>query len=224
MTHAKVVCLSVAGLLALGMVTATTAAAAIEVKTTKGGSIEIEGNVYKYDFDVEVIGSKSGAIMKTGGNTFSEMSSHGVLCSSAGAKLGEVKTVPLTEKLGYVNKAALEVGLEVKPTKAKELYAQFTCGEEAVQLRGGYIGAITPVNTPVGVGESLMELVRIEKGGQAITHFEGAKPVTLAGQINGGGFRPAAIEDTGEISPTEGTLEIQTTIKGPKFHKTKPKK
>ncbi len=88
-------------------------------------------------------------------------------CTSAGAEVGEIKTNALKGKLGYISKAAKEVGVVLEPAKKHGLFAEFNCPglnfsvavgvgnskEGAVYLpesKGGYdqiISPITPVNT-----------------------------------------------------------------------------
>ena len=48
-------------------------------------------------------------------------------CTSAGAAEGEVKTSPLKGELGYINKAAHEVGVRLEPATKHGEFADFTC-------------------------------------------------------------------------------------------------
>jgi hypothetical protein len=49
-------------------------------------------------------------------------------CKSSGKAEGEIETLPLKGKLGYIKKAAHEVGVLLEPAKAKGAFAAFECG------------------------------------------------------------------------------------------------
>ncbi len=130
-------------------------------------------------------------------------------CTGPGAAEGEVKTYPLKGELGYINKAAKEVGLRLTPAKAKGHFAEFECpaindkivvgvgnSKEGAfyepESKGGndaIISPITPVNTMTG--EFTQVYTQNEAGANQPENFEG-KPrsdledylesTTLAGQ------------------------------------------
>ncbi|MGO9319462.1 MAG: hypothetical protein ACLQBY_01475 [Solirubrobacteraceae bacterium] len=144
-------------------------------------------------------------------------------CTSAGAEIGVVKTEPLTAEFGWINKAKGEVGLLERPTHEGGLIAEFTCGENVVEFRGGVIGPITPINKKVYAGEQLTHNLTPVEGKQAVTKFEGGPTTELELQVNGRGFEPAAIEDLGKLTVFT-TVEITTTSGAPEFADSKGKK
>jgi len=98
-------------------------------------------------------------------------------CTSAGAASGEIRVNKLKGKLGYINKAAHEVGVLLEPAAKHGAFAEFECvvlgfvvgvgnktegtfyrepnGEEK---HGGYDGIISPI-TPVNKMSSTFEQV-----------------------------------------------------------------
>lgn len=71
----------------------------------------------------------------------------GKVCTSAGAKEGEVKTAELTGSPHWV-KGKQAAGIDLKP-KVSGNVAEFTCGtteKETLKLRGGVIGVLSPVS------------------------------------------------------------------------------
>ena len=139
----------------------------------------------------------------------------GTKCQSAEAKAGQVNLEPVAEELGFVKGAKAEVGLEERPQKGETL-AKFTCGANAVEVKGGVIGAITPINKRVTPSEAFHVAVTTTEEKQAITKFEGGPTVQLEGQLNGGGFQPGTSEDPGTIVP-KAPEEISTASGSPEF-------
>ncbi len=152
----------------------------------------------------------------SGGNTITNVHLNGTACSSPGEPEGVVETEPVTEELGWINKKKKEVGLEERPTTG-DVYARFACGPEAVEMRGGVIGALTPVKKIIKAGGSLTDLVtRTEGGEQAISKFEGGPKTGLEYQVDGGGFQEAPTTDPSTITVSGGTLEVKAG-KTPEF-------
>jgi len=144
----------------------------------------------------------------------------GVECNSAGASAGNVILKPLTEELGWINKAKQEVGFEQR-AKDGGLLARFTCAKNVIELRGAVIGALTPLNTKVaGPGEAFLDTITSneETGRQAITGFEGGPTAVLEVQFNGGGFSEAVLTnaDATELFPSRG-VEVRTQGESPEF-------
>jgi len=185
---------------------ASASAAPIINKTGPGKECyPFEGTIYCYSWteDYEIVERKSSTQLSTTGNLFTGVEVGGVKCSSAGAKEGEVVTNGLTETFGFINKAKSEVGLEVKPTTKEGLIAKFKCGVNTVEVRGGVIGKMTPVNKLVGPTEHFTQIFAQEKGKQEITKFEGGPEVGLEGRIDGIPFVRGGLQDSGELTPLE---------------------
>lgn len=72
--------------------------------------------------------------------------SNGKKCNSAGAKAGVIKTNPLKGEIGYINKAAHEVGADISPESGTNL-AEFECEGVKIETYGSVIGRVEPVNT-----------------------------------------------------------------------------
>jgi hypothetical protein len=96
--------------------------------------------------------------------------SGGKKCSSAGAAAGTIETKELKGDLGYLNKAAHEAGVLIRPVGAGNL-AEFSCEGLQIETKGGVIGQATPVNEFTKLGE-----LTFKKSGSAkqeFTKFEG---------------------------------------------------
>jgi hypothetical protein len=147
-------------------------------------------------------------------------------CHSEGAQEGEVKLEPITEELGWINKAKGEVGLEERPTNGG-LLAKFTCGtsllnSKTVEIRGGVIGRVTPTNTKVKHPTFLTNEIVAPEGKQQITKFEGGPTVGREIQINGGGFAEDPVTQPVHLDASPATIEIKAKgNKPPRFKITK---
>jgi hypothetical protein len=109
---------------------------------------------------------------------FKGCKSSGAECKNAGKE--EIKTVPLSGTLGYVEKAAVppKVGVELKPTTGT-VFAEFTCGGIIkVTVSGATVGQLTPVNTLTEKFE-LAWRENAGKNGQEWTKLEGGLEATL---------------------------------------------
>lgn len=96
---------------------------------------------------------------------------------SPGAAKGEIVTKELEGKLGYINKAAKEVGVLLKPTGASTEFIALETESgscfglvKSVTTEGTVIGQLKPVNKETTEGEIIFTTVAEE---QAITKFEG---------------------------------------------------
>jgi hypothetical protein len=78
--------------------------------------------------------------------------SGGKKCNSTGAKAGSIKTNTLQGNLGYLNKAAHEVGVLITPVSTVNL-AEFNCEGLQIETKGGVIGQASPVNEFTKLGE-----------------------------------------------------------------------
>lgn len=110
----------------------------------------------------------------------------GTTCTSTAPKAknsGEIETNSLTGTLGYINAAAKEVGLSLKPTTGT-LFTKFKCeligiGEEIEVGEGtgkggdSVIGTVTPVGSVSTTGELNYLCKSGSSGTQAIGSFEG---------------------------------------------------
>lgn len=150
-----------------------------------------------------------------GVNTYKGIEFAKQLCTSEGAKLGEVKTNTVALELGWISKAKAEVGILERPA-AGGLLSKFTCGENVVEVRGNVIGTVSPINKAIYAGEQFTHNITQEEGKQTITHFEGGAPQQIEVQVDGGGFEPVATEDLGNFTAKTG-MEISTSSGSPEF-------
>jgi len=96
--------------------------------------------------------------------------SAGKKCNSAGSPGGTIKTHELAGELGYISKAAHEVGTLITAVGGGHL-ADFECEGLKVEVEGGVIGVATPVNTFSKEGKLLFFKNGSKK--QEHTNFEG---------------------------------------------------
>jgi hypothetical protein len=137
------------------------------------------------------------------------------MCTTPAAEPGEIRSYPLTDTLGYISRTEepYEVGLELKPREGSQ-FARFMCGGTEIELRGAIIAPITPISTPVGPEGHFTVVFQENEGKQEVTKFEGGPTAMLEGQVNKGGFQPAALQGTDEMTP-EAPVEIRT---GPHYY------
>lgn len=106
-------------------------------------------------------------------------------CNSPGAGAGEVVTFPLTTTLGYVNRAAKEVGLDLA-NPAGALVEEFQCANIRGVVRGSVLGKITPINKPVKPPSKLTVKFVQKAGKQSIVEFAGGPPDILEASFGAG--------------------------------------
>jgi len=102
--------------------------------------------------------------------------SAGKKCNSTGSPGGTIKTHELHGELGYINKAAHEVGVLITAVGAGHL-ADFECEGLKVEVKGGVIGRASPVNTFSKEGKLTFAKTGSKK--QEVTHFEGGPEEVL---------------------------------------------
>lgn len=79
------------------------------------------------------------------------------VCTTSGKAAGEVETKSLVGVPGYLNKLAVEAGLEMKPASGT-VFAEFTCeGGFLNKVEGCAVGQVLPVNKLQTTGELLFE-------------------------------------------------------------------
>ena len=82
--------------------------------------------------------------------TFSGCELGGAKCASPRAAEGEIVTNPLEAVLGWREREANKVALDVKPMGEETGFLEATCGSATVKVRGRVIGTITSVDKMVG--------------------------------------------------------------------------
>jgi hypothetical protein len=148
------------------------------------------------------------------------------------ANPGEIKTSILKGELGYINKAAHEVGIVLEPETKKGLFAKFECGENFITTEVGQVGKkqgppayapkgggdkiISPI-TPVNVmTTSLTQVYTVNEGDENIpSKFEGGKlsileavAVNTEKPADRGLWSPAG-EAITNVNTTEEAVEIK---------------
>jgi len=120
--------------------------------------------------------------------------SGGKKCNSTGAKAGTIETTELQGDLGYLNKAAHEVGVLITAVGGGNL-AEFNCEGLEISTKGGVIGQASPVNEFTKLGE-----LTFKKSGSAKQewrNFEGGGTHELETTFAGiGGPVPSSQEQT----------------------------
>jgi|SRR5579862_9173222 len=125
-------------------------------------------------------------------------------CSSGGHTCGSSGTITtnhLQGALGYINKTAKEVGLDLLAEATGGLLMEFNCegGITNVHVRGSVIGKVTTVNTLTS--SYLAAFTLTTKGKQNITKLEGGAEDVLETSKEGGAFEGSALETTDTIFP-----------------------
>ena len=137
-----------------------------------------------------------------------ELVSSGAKCSSSGAASGEIVSGTLQGTLGWVDKEANKVGLELFPA-GEGLIAAAECGATTIALTGEVIGQITPLDA---MRSTFTVKFKQKKGVQSFQHFwTEINNETLELSIAGGAYEQAglALEET---LTNEEELEINTVI------------
>jgi hypothetical protein len=124
-------------------------------------------------------------------------------CETNATEAGKIKTSELEGLLGYVEEAGKKVGLDLDPVA--QPFAKFECSGIPVEVKGGVIGELTPINTKT----KLYKLVFQQMGGtQKWTKLVGGTNSTLEVKINGGAGEKAGMAATDEIK-AEKEMEIK---------------
>jgi alpha-tubulin suppressor-like RCC1 family protein len=106
-------------------------------------------------------------------------------CASSGQPSGHIATSTLTAVLGWEKKTKLggTPGLDFQPG-AGEPIATFTCGSEAITIRGSVIG-VPPVNQPLGAPNITFVATA---GVQKVERLVGGPADVLEVSVNGGAY------------------------------------
>ncbi len=159
------------------------------------------------DFGSAVLGTST---LKKGSFNFATCTSphfENATCTTKGAAAGEIKAKGLVGELGVISEKAEEVGLRLA---GKKMFAKFQCGKETMELKGGLIAPITPINKLVMPEEHFTVNYQNLSGlGQAVTHFEGGPTTQLELSINKGAPVPVAVSFADVAKPSK-PLEITT--------------
>jgi len=122
----------------------------------------------------------------------------GALCTTPGAKLGEIVTNLLIGELGYIKKSKKQVGLDLF-TPAGPI-TTFGCGAAlGAVVEGSVIGKIAPVNTLVLPGGHFTLKFSEKLGKQNPPSFEAGPIDVLETSINGGKFEESGLAGTDEV-------------------------
>jgi hypothetical protein len=132
---------------------------------------------------------------------FKTCTSLGKKCTSAGAKVGEIKTNPLGGVFGYISKAPLKVGVDLTGEGGKDS-ADFTCEGLVIETKGSVIGEITGnVNSFNKTTLNNFVVTASPAFVQVPTKFEGGPTQVLQTIVNGSG-------------PFESGQQAEVTVKG----------
>jgi hypothetical protein len=133
---------------------------------------------------------------------FTGCKSAGFLCSTTGAKAGEIVTNALEGRIGFENQALKKLAFDLFPTAADNgLYVTFNCGGSLHVTVGGSV--LVPLPSDKMALSLALKYVE-EKGVQKPVHFEGEPNDVLLTQING-----KAAEQSGvKISSTQANEEL----------------
>ncbi|HTC61077.1 MAG TPA: hypothetical protein VK691_13315 [Solirubrobacteraceae bacterium] len=207
--------------MAVGAFTAAGASASLSFHPSAGFPVKFSGSGGKAEFesaknvDVECVGqSVTGEI--TNLTVVSKMVGTFEKCTTEIGSKCEIKTASLKGTLGYINKSAEQIGLdlegETKVGSEEPVWGEIKCGEYKAAIKGHVIARITepPLNKPA---YRTMKLAFSEtKGVQEPGGFEGGPS---GQQLT---WKPAAfLEDLGIIEAFPGiitfsgqTLEIKS--------------
>ncbi len=125
---------------------------------------------------------------------FTGCHSVGLVCSTAGAKEGEIVTNPLEGRLGIIKSEEVpkknKIGLDLFPTvEDGGLYDTFNCGVSLhLTVGGSVLVPITQTNKMIGPGFAIKALTlkyAATKGKQKPENFEGEPHDVLLTEING---------------------------------------
>lgn len=123
-------------------------------------------------------------------------------CQTAAAKKGEIITKELEGTLGYINKAAKEVGVALKP-KGGGNFVNLECEGIGIEVRGSVIGVVTPLNKLVKTTEHFTLTFSQAKGVQKPTKLEGEAKDVLETSTSKGAFEESGLGTADEITFVE---------------------
>lgn len=150
----------------------------------------------------EITGGRAGSINVT----FTGCEAAGSPCTSPEAAEGEISTSGLSLELGYLNKAAKEVGVDLAAV-APAPFAVFSCGSLEATVTGSVIGRINPVNK-VKRPPSRFTLRFSQSGGrQKAIKLEGEPQDVLEASLAGGPYEQSGLTSTDAVRFAE-SIEI----------------
>lgn len=148
----------------------------------------------------EITAAKAGEIS----TRFTGCEASGSPCASPEAAEGEIATSLLDLELGYLNKAAKEVGVDLAAV-APAPFAVFSCGSLEATVTGSVIGRINPVNR-VKRPPSRFTLRFGQSGGrQKAVKLEGEPQDVLETSLSGGPYEQSGLTSTDAIRFGEST-------------------
>jgi hypothetical protein len=124
-------------------------------------------------------------------------------CETNALEEGKIKTSELEGTLGYVEEAGKKVGLDLNPVA--EPLAKFECSGIEVEVKGGVIGELKPINTKTRLYKLVFEQAA---GTQKWTKLVGGVNSTLEVKIMGGAAEKAGMATTEEIK-AEKEMELK---------------
>ncbi len=141
---------------------------------------------------------------------FSSCESAGFLCSTEGAKAGEIVTNNLEGRIGFENKLKKKVAFDLFPTAADAgLYVTFNCGVALhITVGGSVLVPLTPVDKML---TTLTLKYSAKAGKQKPEHFEGEPNDVLITEINGKKPEQSGITIT-STQTAEEALEVNAVF------------
>jgi hypothetical protein len=134
--------------------------------------------------------------------TFEKCSGEEKVCTTAGAKAGDIVTKPLAGLLILVSKEPAVVGILLKGATSP-VYAEFSCGVNEFVTRGSDDGEVLPLNA---VGKEFKYIFKTNAGGEnVISSEEGgvAGEDTLLTELKGVGVFESGEETTATFKTEE---------------------
>ncbi len=122
----------------------------------------------------------------------------GIACNTPGAAPGTIATNLLSIRVGYINKANKEVGLDLVPAAGARFLA-YGCGTALfAKVEGSVIGRITPINKLVTPPKTFILKFFQTAGFQQFTKLE-ATPVDILETSFGGPFEQTGLKSIDAI-------------------------
>jgi hypothetical protein len=128
-----------------------------------------------------------------------------VPCTTSGQAAGVIVTAVLNSTLGYLNAVKKTVGIDLE-APAGAPFTEFECGGVKVVMKGSLIGKVGPINKEV---KTVKLNFKETEGKQKFTHFDGGPKDSPEFQVGEGPF------EAGGVTSVEALrFEAATTIKG----------
>lgn len=188
----------------------------------ESSSVETEIRVWTSSTSYIIIKQMTGQDLFYGGGeavgiaagnwNFTSTEMNGQPCTSKGATVGEIQLNPLQGKVGLLN--AKTVGVQLEPATKGSMLAEFSCGESSVAIRGGLIGSVSPVNTPIAHGEAFTATYGEGKPAhQQYSKLKGGAKTVLQASIDKGKFLKTTFVGTDASTPAEGETQEFEIVK-----------